>query len=89
MVEEQRLRVFQNVVLRKMLARKWEEVARGCKKLHNKKCRNWCSSLYVITVIKTGRMRWAEHVARMGEGKFLQGFAGKTRMNDTVSNSHV
>jgi hypothetical protein len=32
----------------------------------------------IIRIIKTGRMRWAEHVARMGREEIIQGFSGET-----------
>jgi hypothetical protein len=46
---------------------KSDEVTGGCRKLHNEELHNLYSSLSIIIVIKSGRMRWARHVARMGE----------------------
>jgi hypothetical protein len=37
------------------------------RKLHNEELRDLCSSPSIIRIIKSRRMRWVEHVARMGE----------------------
>jgi hypothetical protein len=42
-------------------------VTRELRKLHNEELRDLCSSLSIIRIIKSRRMRWAGHVARMGE----------------------
>ena len=39
------------------------------RKLHNEELKGLYSSPYVVRVIKSRRMRWAGHVARMGEGR--------------------
>jgi hypothetical protein len=44
-----------------------KEVAGGCRGLHGEDFRSLCSSPGVVRVIKSGRMGWAVHVARMGE----------------------
>jgi hypothetical protein len=44
-----------------------DEVTGGWRKLHNKKLHNFHSSPSIIRIIKSRRMRWAGHVARMGE----------------------
>jgi hypothetical protein len=64
--EEHRLRVFENRVLRKIFGTKMEE-DRSWRKLHNE-LHSLYSSLNIVRVIKSRRMRWAGHVARMGEG---------------------
>jgi hypothetical protein len=66
--EEHRLRVFENRVLRKIFGPKREEDA-SWRKLHNHELHNLCSSLNIVRVIKSRRMRWAGHVSRMGEGR--------------------
>jgi hypothetical protein len=66
--EERRLRVFKNNVLRKIFGPKSEEDG-SWKKLHNDELHNLYSLPNIVTVIKSRRMRWAEHVARMGEGR--------------------
>jgi hypothetical protein len=58
-----RLRVFENRVLRRP---KRDEVTGEWRKLHNEELHNLYSSL-IIRQIKSRRMRWAGHVARMGE----------------------
>jgi hypothetical protein len=42
-------------------------VTGGWRKLHNEELHNLYSSPSIITMIKSRRMRWAEHVARMGQ----------------------
>jgi hypothetical protein len=64
--EEHRLRVFENRVLRRIFGPKRDEVTGGWRKLHNEKLRNLYSSQNIIRMIKSRRMRWAGHVARMG-----------------------
>jgi hypothetical protein len=64
--EEKRLRVFENRVLRKIFGPKREE-GRSWRKLHNDEFHNLYPSPNIVRVIKSRRMRWAEHVARMGE----------------------
>jgi hypothetical protein len=65
--EEHRLRVFENRVLRKIFGAERDEVTGGWRKLHNEELHNLYSSPSIIRIIKSRRMRWAEHVARMGE----------------------
>jgi hypothetical protein len=64
--EEHRLRVFENRVLRKIFRPNREEVG-SWRKLHNDEIHNLCSSPNIVKVIKSRRMRWAGHVACMGE----------------------
>jgi hypothetical protein len=65
--EEHRLRVFENRMLRRIFRPKRDEVTGGCRKLHNEELHGLYSSPSIIRVIKARRMRWAGHVARMGE----------------------
>jgi hypothetical protein len=65
--EEHKLRVFENRVLRRILGPKRDGVTGGWRKLYNKKLHNLYSSPSIIRIIKSRRMRWAGHVARMGE----------------------
>jgi hypothetical protein len=59
--------VFENRVLRRIFGPKRDGVTRGCRKLHNEELHNLYSSPSIIRIIKLRRMRWAGHVARMGE----------------------
>ena len=68
MREERRLRVFENRVLRRKLGPKINEATGESKKLHNEELNDLYCSLNIVRVIKSRRMRWAGHVARMGEG---------------------
>jgi hypothetical protein len=65
--EERRLGVFQNRVLRRIFGPKREEVTREWRKLRNEEHNDLYSSPSIIRMIKSRRMRWTWHVARMGE----------------------
>jgi hypothetical protein len=66
--EEHRLRVFENRVLRKIFGPKRQE-DESWRKLHNYELHSLYSSPNVVRVIKSRRLRWAGHLARMGEGR--------------------
>jgi hypothetical protein len=68
--EEHRLRVFKNRVSRRIFGPKRDEVPEGWRKLHNEELHNLYSSPSIIRMIKSRRMRWAGHVARMGEKRY-------------------
>jgi hypothetical protein len=63
--EEHRLRVFENRVLRRIFGPKRDEVTGEWRKLHNEELHNLYSSSVIIRQVKSRRMRWARHVARM------------------------
>jgi hypothetical protein len=65
--EEHRLRVFENRVLRRIFGPKRDEVMGEWRKLHSEELHNLYSSPDIIRQVKSRRMRWAGHVARMGE----------------------
>jgi hypothetical protein len=64
--EEHRLRLFENRVLRRIFGPKRDEVTGEWRKLHNRELHDLYSSPSIIRIIKSRRMRWAGHVARMG-----------------------
>ena len=66
--EESRLRVFENRVLRRIFGPKRDENGEW-RRLHNEELRSLYRSPNIVTVIKSRRLRWAGHVARMEEGK--------------------
>jgi len=67
--EERRLRVSENRVLRKVFGPKRAEVTGEWRKLHNEELNDLYSLPIIVGVVKSRRMRWAEHVARMGEDR--------------------
>jgi hypothetical protein len=65
--EEHGLRVFENRMLRKIFCPKKDEMTGAWRKLHVEELRDLYSSPSIIRIINSRRMRWAGHVARMGE----------------------
>jgi len=65
--EERRLRVFENRVLRRVFGPKRDEVTGEWRKLNKDEIRDLYSLPNIVRVVKSGRMRWAGHAARMGE----------------------
>ena len=76
-MEERRLRVSENRVLRRVFGPKRDEVTGERRKLHTEELNDLYSSPNIVRVIKSKRMGWAGHVARMGE-RFIQDFGGET-----------
>jgi hypothetical protein len=72
--EERRLRVFENRVLRRIFGPKRDEVTLEWRKLHNEELNGLYSLPNIVGVIKSRRLRWAGHVARMGKGEVCTGF---------------
>jgi hypothetical protein len=68
---ESRQRVFENRVLRRIFGPKRDAVTGQWRKLHGGELHNLYSSPDIIRQIKSRRMRWAGHVARMGEGRHV------------------
>jgi hypothetical protein len=67
--EERRLEVFENRVLRRIFGPERDEVTGEKGNLHNEELKGLYCSPNIIRVIKSMRMRWTGHVARMGGGK--------------------
>jgi hypothetical protein len=65
-MEERRMSVFENRVLRKIFGPKRNELTGDWGKLHNEELHNSHSSPSIIRAIKSRRLRLAGHVARMG-----------------------
>ena len=67
--EERRLKVFVNRVLRGIFGPKSDQVTGERRKLHNEELNDLYSSPNIFRVIKSRRLRWAGHVARMVESR--------------------
>jgi hypothetical protein len=72
--EDHKRGVFESRVLRRIFSPKRDEIIGRWRKLHNEELHNLYSSLNIIRMIKSRRMRWAKHVARMGEKTNAYGF---------------
>jgi hypothetical protein len=70
--------VFENRVLRRIFGPKRDEVTGEWRKLHSEELHNLYSSPDIIRQIKSRRMRWAGHVARMGEKKKVYKVLGES-----------
>jgi hypothetical protein len=69
-----RLRVFENRVLRRIFGLKRDEVMGGWRKLHSEELHNLHSSSSILRMIKSRRIRWAGHVARMGRRRMHKAY---------------
>jgi hypothetical protein len=77
--------VFENRVLRRILGPKRDGVTGERRKLPNEELHNLYSSPDIIRQIKSRRMRWSGHVARMGEGRNVyRVLVGKARRKKTT-----
>ena len=65
--EEWKLRLFENMVLRRIFGPMMDEEKGEWRRLHNEELNDLYSSPNIVRVITSRRMRWAGHVARMGE----------------------
>jgi hypothetical protein len=77
--EERKLRVFENKLLRRIFGSRRDEVTGYCRRLYNVELNDLYSSRNIVRVIKSRRMRWAGHIARIGEEREVYRFlVGKT-----------
>ena len=72
--KERRLRGFEYRVLRRVFGPKRDEVTGEWRKLHNEELSDLYSLPNIVRVVKSRRMKWAGHVARMGEGRGMHRF---------------
>jgi hypothetical protein len=72
--KEHRLGVFENRVLRRIFGPKRDEVTGDWRKLHNENLHNLYSPLNIIIPVKSRRMKWTGHVARLGRRGMHTGF---------------
>jgi hypothetical protein len=63
--------VFEKRALRRIFGSKTDGVTGEWRELHNEDLNDLYSSPNIVRVIKSGRMRWAGHVARMGGSNVL------------------
>jgi hypothetical protein len=75
--EGRRLKVFENRVLRRVFGHKRDEVTGEWRKLHNGELNDLYSLPNIVRGVKSRRMRWAGHVARMGRKRCAQSFGGE------------
>ena len=69
--------MFENRVLRRVFGPKRDKVTGELRKLHNDERRDFYSLPNTVRVVKSRRMRWAGHVARMGRGGVNRVLMGK------------
>jgi hypothetical protein len=78
-MEECRLMVFENTVLKRIFGPKRDEVTGEWRKLHNEVLHDLYPSPTIVQVIKLIRMRWAGHVAQVRKGRGVyRVFGGET-----------
>jgi len=78
--EERKLKVFENMVLRRIFGPRKDEVTGKWRRLHNEEINGLYSSPNIVRVITSRRMRWAGHVVRMGEERGVLGSWWGNRM---------
>ena len=81
--EERKLRVFENMVFRRIFGPSRDEVTGEWRRLHNEELNGLYSSPNIVRVIKSRRMRWAGHVARIARrGGRIRSWWGNRRERD-------
>jgi hypothetical protein len=76
--EERRLRIFKNRMIRRIFGPEWDEITMEWRVLHNEELNDLYCSPNIVRGIKSGRMRWAGHVASMEERRGVRSFGGET-----------
>ena len=88
--EERKLRVFENMVLRRIFGLRRDEITGEWRRLHNEELNDLFSSPNTVRVIKWRRMRWAEHVACMGEERGVyRVLVGKLEGKETTGETYA
>jgi len=82
--EERKLRVFENMVLRRIFGPRRNKLTGEWRRLHNEDLNDLYSSPNIVQVIKWRRMRLVGHVARMGEERGCKGLGGETGWKETT-----
>jgi hypothetical protein len=79
--------VFESRVLRRIFGPRGDDMTGGGRKLHNEELHDLYSSPNIIRIIKSRRLRWAGHVARMGEKRNVVG--GKFRGKEATRKTNI
>ena len=88
--DERRLRVFENRVMRRIFGLKRDKVTGEWREIHNEELKNVYCSPNINRVIKSKRMRWAGHVARMENRRGAAGlWWGNLREGDNLEDLGV
>jgi hypothetical protein len=87
--EERRLRVFVNRVLRRVFGPRRDEVTGKWRKLHKEELNDLYSFPNIVRVVKSVKIRWAGHVARMGAERCALGVGGEARGKEAIEETQT